>query len=307
MEFKKIMMVVLIVSILLISSISHINAKKNEIIIAEANWPGIRAKTAAAKILLTKIGYPVSTKFVNDVVAHNGVAEDQIDIYMGSWMPTRKDTMEKIKDKVEIAATNTDNCLYIMGVPKYVWDQGVKTFADLEKYKDKFDKKMYVGPSGWAADKIMQKAIDNNVYNLGDWEVVNSTQGATLAQVTKSIREKEWICFVAWKPHWMNYMFDIKYLKDPEKLWEDPISTVLTLVPKNFKSKWPEAHKLTKNLIFDIEVLNKWIYEIGKNNTDPEKTVLKWMKNNKKQVEKWLDGVKAKNGEDAYKVFLQNI
>jgi len=306
MDFKKFIVISVLISLLFVMGTVTTSAK-DEIVIAEANWPGIRAKSAAAKILLEKTGYSVKLKFVNDVVAHNGVAEGQVDMYLGSWMPTRKDTIKKLKDKLEIATTNTKNCLYIMGVPKYVWDKGVKSFADLEKYKDKFDKKLYVGPSGWAADKVMQKAIDNNIYNLGDWEIVNSTQGATLAQVSKSIKEDEWICFVAWKPHWMNYMFDIKYLKDPKKLWENPVSTVLTLVPKNFGKKWPEAYKLSKNLKFDVKPLNKWIYEIGKNSKDPEDVLLSWMKNNKKQVKKWLKGMKSSNGEDAYKVFVNNL
>lgn len=60
----------------------------------------------------------------------------------------------------------------------------------------------------------MNKAIDQDIYNLDDWTAVNSSQSALMAQLEKSIEDKDWICFMAWKPNRMNTQYDIKYLED---------------------------------------------------------------------------------------------
>lgn len=91
--------------------------------------------------------------------------------------------------------------------------------ADLNKYADKFNHKYYGIEPGNDGNQIMIDAVNNDTYNLGDWEVVESSTSGMLLQAKKLTDKKEWIVFSAWKPHWMNVVYDIKYLDDPEGLW----------------------------------------------------------------------------------------
>jgi len=40
-----------------------------------------------------------------------------------------------------------------------------------------------------------------------------------LSAVQRAVNNEEWIAFNGWKPHYMNLMFDLKYLEDPEGIW----------------------------------------------------------------------------------------
>lgn len=277
------------------------------IILAESNWPGIRAKNAISEYVLEKIGYQIESKSVADAVAHKSIASGDLDIHLGSWMPSLRETRKKIEDEVDLVTTNMDQGLYTMAVPKYVWEAGVKSYADLDKYATKFNHKMYVGPTGWASEKTMSKAIKNDIYNLGDWETKNSTQGALMAQIKKSINKKDWILFIGWKPHWINYMFDLKYLKDPENLWESPESRVDTLARQGLKKNRPQIYKFFTQFKIGAEPCNEWIYKIGREQKKPHQVAQTWVAENISTVEKWLTGVKAKNGKPAIKVLKEKL
>ncbi|MFW6381738.1 MAG: glycine betaine ABC transporter substrate-binding protein [Bacillota bacterium] len=274
-------------------------AADGTLVMGEENWPGIYAKNAVAQTILEGMGYEVEVKNVSDPIIHQSLTNGDIDFYLGSWMPAMSDTREEIEDDIELVQTNMQEGLYIMAVPDYVSEEGVTSFEDLEQYADKFDHKLYVGPTGWISLTTMEKAVDNDIYNLGDWEVITSSEPALMSQIKKSIKDEEWICFVAWKPHWMNHILDITYLKDPEGLWDSPESRVDTLARKGLKEDNPQAYKFLEQFVVDVEDNDQWIYEIGQEDKDPQDVADNWIKNNFEDVEQWLEGVETPDGEPA--------
>lgn len=40
-----------------------------------------------------------------------------------------------------------------------------------------------------------------------------------LSELERATRREAWIVFSGWTPHWMNQVFDIAYLDDPEGIW----------------------------------------------------------------------------------------
>ncbi|ADL13748.1 ABC transporter substrate-binding protein [Acetohalobium arabaticum] len=283
-------------------------AESNDmIILGEADWPGIRAKNAVAVHVLETIGYSVETQTGADPIMYQGLAQGDIDAYLGSWMPSMENTRKELKDKINVVATNMDEGIYTMAVPEYVWEAGVRSYADLDKHADKFNHKMYVGPAGWASSKTMAKAVKKDIYGLGDWQAVNSSQSAMMAQVKRSVRREEWIVFIGWQPHWMNYILDIKYLKDPKGLWVSPESWVDTITRTGFKEDHPEVNKFLKQFKVDVEANDKWIYEVGKNSRDSKEVAREWITENMDVVKGWLEGVKAQNGKKAAEVLEEKL
>jgi glycine betaine/proline transport system substrate-binding protein len=183
----------------------------------------------------------------------------------------------------------------------------VKSFADLDKYAEKFDHKLYVGPIGWEFTKKIKKAVENDIYGLGDWELVNSSQTAMLANMKRAVKNKEWIVTLAWKPHWMNYVMDIKYLKDPKNVWVNAESWVDTLIRPGFKGDYPEVYKFLNQFEVNNDMSNEWIYYIGYKDQDPQKVAKKWVRNNLDIVKGWLRGIKASNGKDAFTVLKSKV
>jgi len=277
------------------------------IMLGEGDWPGIRAKNSIVEYILENIGYEVERTTARDPIIHQGLTQGDIDVFIGSWMPQIMDMRNKYKEEINYVTQNMTEGLYTMAVPQHVYEAGVKSHADLQKYADKFDKKMYVGPAGWASSKKMNKAIDEDIYGLGDWTAINSSQSALMAQIDKSIGEKEWIVFVGWRPHWMNAEYNLKYLKDPKRLWESPYSWVDTITRHGFEEDYPEVYRFLQQFRVDVEDNDQWIYEIGYNERDEMEVAEAWVKDNILEVRRWLSMVEAPNGEEAYQTLLNNL
>lgn len=304
MKTRSIITSVILLSLIIASFSGPVMAEANDTItLAE----GVQAKNAVAFHILKNLGYKVEIKSVGDQNAHRAIAQGDLDIHLGSWMPSMKEARKKLEDEIDLVTTNMDDGLYTMAVPEYVWEAGVKSHADLDKYADKFEKKMYVGPPGWASSKNMNRAVKNNIYGLGDWEAVNSSQAVLMAQMKKAVNNKEWIVFVAWKPHWMNHILDIKYLSDPKGLWNSPESWVDTLARQGLKEDHPEVYQFFKQYKLSADTCNEWIYEIDKKKRYADEVAKEWIAENLDIVQKWVEGVETPEGKKAIDVLQEKF
>lgn len=306
---KKILTTLLIITIF-ISSFSMLTLAQNSdntITLADSNWPGLRGKNAIVKYILENIGYKVKRTSATDPMLRQGIINGDVDIYLGTWMPSLKKSRMKNQDKQHYVTKNMHTGNLGMAVPKYVAEQGVENMADLQKYADKFDKKLYVGPAGWVYDGMLRKAQEDNIYNLKGWELVSSNPAALWSQLDKAIKDKEWIVWAAWKPHWMNTVYDIVYLDDPKTIFGNKYSWVETLTRKDFPEEHPEVTTFLKNFIITSETQSLLSYEIGQKEKDVDKFAEKWVKDNIYRVGSFLSLVEAPNGEPAIDVLRKNI
>lgn len=307
---KKHILLTFLISLVIIFSLNGATLASNSddvIILGDANWPGIRAKNAVVKCILENIGYNVKRMSASDPMIRQALTTGDIDIYLGPWMPSLKKSRKKNMDKYHFVTTNMHQGLAGMAVPEYVYEQGVTSLADLDEHAEKFDKKFYTGPAGWIYDQFIRKAIKNDIYGLGDWEIVTSNKAALMAQIEKSINNQEWICYGAWKPHWMNIVYNTKYLDDPESLFSNIYSWVDTLTRTGFPEDRPQVTKFLKQFIISAETNSTFSYEIGYNEQDPDKFAREWIKNNIYKVSRYLSLVEAKNGKPAIEVLKKNL
>ena len=302
-------LITLIAVFLMVGLLNGVSLAQSDepITLGEGDWPGIRAKNAVVEVIIESMGYEVERMTARDPLIHQGLTQGDVDVHLGSWMPQILDMRNKYKGEYEYVTQNMTEGLYTLAVPQYVWEEGVKTQADLQDYPEKFDKKIYVGPNGWASSKKMNEAKEKDIYGLGDWTIVNSSQSAMMAQIEKSINNKDWIVFAGWRPHWMNSAYNLKYLEDPNRLWESPYSWVDTLVRSGFEEDYPQVYRFLQQFRVNVEDNNKWIYEIGYNERDGKEVAREWLSNNIIEVRRWLSMVETKDGQDAYKVLKNEL
>lgn len=306
---KKIL-ITLLVTAIFISSLTILASaqnKDNTIILGDSNWPGLRGKNSIAKYILENIGYNVKRTSATDPMIRQGIISGDVDIYLGTWMPSLQKARKKNQDKHHYVTKNMHNGLLGMAVPKYVAKKGVTSLADLQEHADKFDRKLYVGPPGWVYGGMLRKAQKDNIYNLEGWDLVSSNPGALWSQLEKAIKNKEWIVWAAWKPHWMNTVYDMKYLKDPQKIFGNKYSWVETTTRKGFPQEHPEVTTFLKNFIVKAETQSLLSYEIGQKEKDTDKFAEKWVKDNIYRVSSFLSLVKTPNGKPAIEVLRKNI
>lgn len=273
-------------------------------------WPGVTVKTEVVAQILEAIGYESKQVEVSAVMVYNGLTTGDVDAYLASWIPLQNELFNPLNEKnaFEIVGTNLDEAGVSLAVPNYVWDAGVRSIADLAPNADKFENTIYSIEVGSGMQTSTEKIIDNNVANLGDWKMLCSPVPAMIKAVQDKIKHKQWVVFHGWRPHWMNFQMDMKFLTGvpgTEGLVNESI--VYTLASNDFKDRFPQVHTFLKNLYISGHTQSEWINEYGFKEQAPETVAKKWIKNNMKTIAPWLKGVKAANGKPAMEVLRKAI
>ncbi|MFD2980309.1 glycine betaine ABC transporter substrate-binding protein, partial [Klebsiella pneumoniae] len=83
-------------------------------------------------------------------IIYGGLKDGRVDAFLGNWMPAQQGFHDKFiaNGDVQQLSRNLEGTEFTLAVPDYVWNAGVKDFADLQKHADQFDKKLYGIGSG---------------------------------------------------------------------------------------------------------------------------------------------------------------
>ncbi len=279
------------------------NAEESIIRIGHVDWPGVTVKSHVVEEILTILGYKVDMKMLMLPVIFKGLDDGELDFFLGMWYPTQRPNFEPYKEKgtVGMVGVNLNETTYKLAVPTYVWEAGVKSIADLNKYSEKFDYKIIGIEPGNEGNQIMIDAIENNDYNLKDWELVEGSTSAMMAAVGRATNKQEWIVFLGWEPHWMNIEYDITYLEDPKKIWGEN-EVVYTIARSGFEEEMPNIYKFLTQFKVTPQIQNDWIYEYGNKKRDVEEVAREWIKDNLNVVDQWVYGVESVAGDRARNV-----
>ncbi|TYB33412.1 MAG: ABC transporter substrate-binding protein [Flexistipes sinusarabici] len=268
-------------------------------------WPGVTVKTEVAAQILQTMGYEVEQSVLSAPAVFESLKTNNLDAYLAGWSPQEDTMIDPLKEKgeIKVVGTNLDEGRISLCVPTYVWEAGVKSFADLDKYAEKFEHKIYNLQPGTGMNNHMTEILANDIAGLGDWTQVESSTPAMLATVRAQMRQNKWVTFGCWKPHWMNVILDVKYLEGvPGTGKFVSKSVVYTIVRKGLKEDYPEVYKFLDQIKVNSEIQSKWIYEFGYKKRKPEDVAKEWIGKNLDIVEKWLKGVKTVDGEPATEV-----
>ena len=112
---------------------------------AEPGWNDLAFTTGVANVLLDALGYQPRSSVLGINVIYEGMKNNDVDLFLGYWNPAMVTYYEPYKKdgSVEDVRVNLEGAKYTFAVPTYAWEAGVKDFADLHKFADKFGKKMY--------------------------------------------------------------------------------------------------------------------------------------------------------------------
>jgi glycine betaine/proline transport system substrate-binding protein len=151
----------------------------------------------------------------------------------------------------------------------------------------------------------IQKAIDMNAGGLGDWTLVPSSTAIMLAQVKRRTDKHQWVAWGAWSPHWMMSAFNTHFLKNATKASLGNKVVIKTVVPKGFKKQHPNVARFLMQFHVSSSTQSQWIYKYKFANIPMDGLVSNWIKSHRKEVSKWLAGVRTRDGQQAVKVIRQ--
>jgi glycine betaine/proline transport system substrate-binding protein len=270
---------------------------------SDVGWTDITATTAATTTVLQALGYDTDIKVLSVPVTYTSMANGDIDVFLGNWMPTMEADIAPYRDAgtVETVRMNLDGAKYTLSVNKAASDLGIKDFADIATHKAALEGKIYGIEPGNDGNRLIMDMIAANAFGLNGFEVVESSEQGMLAQVARADRKAEPVVFLGWEPHPMNANFQMSYLTGGDD-WFGPNlggAQVFTNTRQGYVSECPNVGKLLSNLEFTLAMENEIMGAILNDGTDPADAARAWLKANPMVLNTWLDGVTTKDGGDA--------
>jgi len=274
-----------------------------EIIFSDVGWTDITATTAATTVVLEALGYETDIKILSVPVTYTSMAAGDIDVFLGNWMPTMEADIAPYREAgtVDTVRANLTGAKYTLAVNKSAADLGITTFSDIAANADALEETIYGIEPGNDGNRLIQSMIDENAFDLKDFDVKESSEQGMLAQVSRATSRDEPIVFLGWEPHPMNANFDLTYLEGGDDYFGPDLggATVYTNTRAGFVEECPNVGALLNNLEFTLAMENEIMGAILDDGADPAEAAANWIKANPDALETWLAGVTTKDGGDA--------
>ena len=290
-------------SVLAICAAAPALADCDTVTFSDVGWTDITATTAATTIVLDALGYDTEIKILSVPVTYISLAEGDVDVFLGNWMPTMEADIASYREAgtVDTLRANLEGAKYTLAVNKAAADMGIANFADLADNADALDGKIYGIEPGNDGNRLIMDMIAADAFGLDGFEVIESSEQGMLAQVDRASGRDEPIVFLGWEPHPMNANFDMSYLEGGDD-WFGPNlggATVFTNTTAGFAESCPNVGALLGNLAFSLAMENEIMGAILNDGEDPADAASAWLAGNPDAFMGWLDGVTTKDGGDA--------
>lgn len=272
---------------------------------SDVGWTDITATTAATTVVLEALGYETDIKVLSVPVTYTSLAEGDVDVFLGNWMPTMEGDIAPYRDAgtVDTVRANLMGAKYTLATNAAGAALGITSFEAIAANADALDGKIYGIEAGNDGNRLIIDMIESGAFGLDAdaIEVVESSEAGMLAQVGRASDRDEPVVFLGWEPHPMNANYDMTYLEGGDD-WFGPDlggATVYTNTTAGYVDTCPNVGKLLTNLEFTLALENEIMGAILNDGTDPDEAATAWMGANMDVVMGWLDGVTTLDGGDA--------
>jgi glycine betaine/proline transport system substrate-binding protein len=269
---------------------------------SDVGWTDITATTAVTTEIMKGLGYTPKIDVLSVPVTYASMKNKDIDVFLGNWEPSMEnDRKPYVEDKsvVVIGANLPEGAKYTMAVPQYTYDKGLKSFADIIKFRDSLKGKMYGIEPGNDGNRLVLDLIKGDKFGLKDFQLVESSEQGMLAQVQRATARQEDVVFLGWAPHPMNVNFKIQYLSGGDDSFGPNFggAVVYTNERAGFAADCPNAAKLIGNMKFTVDIENVVMNKILTDGEDGPKAAVEWLKANPASLDAWLAGVTTFDGQ----------
>jgi len=290
-------------SVLAICAATTASADCSKVTFSDVGWTDITATTAATTVVLNALGYSTDVKVLSVPVTYTALAQGDVDVFLGNWMPTMEADIAPYRDAgtVDTVVANLEGAKYTLAVNKAAADLGIGNFADIAAHKDELDGKIYGIEPGNDGNRLIMDMIAADAFGLTGFDVVESSEQGMLAQVARADGKGDPIVFLGWEPHPMNANFNMTYLEGGDD-WFGPNlggATVYTNTSAGYVSECPNVGALLNNLVFSLAMENEIMGAILDDGQEPTDAAAAWLSAHPEAYAGWLNGVTTIDGGDA--------
>lgn len=270
---------------------------------SDVGWTDITATTAVTTTILQALGYETETLILSVPVTYSSMAEGDVDVFLGNWMPTMEADIAPYREAgtVDTVRVNLTGAKYTLATNAAGAALGIDSFDDIAGQAEALEGEIYGIEPGNDGNRLILDMIAADAFGLSGFELVESSEQGMLAQVDRATGREEPIVFLAWEPHPMNANFDLTYLAGGDDWFGANYgeATVATNTRAGFVTECANPGKLLQNLEFTLAMENEIMGAISDDGMDPMDAAKAWLSANPDVLGPWLDGVTTKDGGDA--------
>ncbi|MGN8112699.1 choline ABC transporter substrate-binding protein [Labrys sp. 22185] len=279
---------------------------------SDVGWTDITSTTAIASVMLKGLGYRPETTVLSIPVTYASMKAKDIDVYLGDWQPSMENDRKPYLEDKSIAVIGANlpvGAKYTLAVPEYTYAKGLHDFADIAKFRDSLQGKIYGIEPGNNGNRLVQGLIDANKNGLKGFQVVESSEQGMLAQLQGAVARQDDMVFLAWAPHPMNVNFKIRYLTGGDDTFGPDYgkAVVNTNVRAGWAEQCPNAARFIANLKFTVELENQMMQMITGDGLDGPAAAEKYLKGNPGVLETWLAGVTTFDGQPSLPAIRKSL
>ncbi|WP_416427261.1 choline ABC transporter substrate-binding protein [Pseudomonas sp. App30] len=267
------------------------------------NWTDVMATSAMTQVLLDGLGYQTKQTSASQQIIFAGIRDQRLDLFLGYWNPLMTQTITPFVEQQQVkvlAEPSLKDARATLAVPTYLADKGLKSFADIARFKKELGGKIYGIEPGSGANKQIKDMIAKNQFGLGGFQLVESSEAGMLSAVTRATQRNEAIVFFGWAPHPMNVNLKMTYLSGSDGALgpNEGMATVWTVTAPDYASRCPNVDKLLTNLTFSAEDESRMMQPLL-DHKDALESAKAWLKAHPEDQKRWLAGVTTFDGKPA--------
>jgi glycine betaine/proline transport system substrate-binding protein len=222
------------------------------------NWTDVIATSAMTQVLLDGLGYDTKQTSASQQIIFAGIRDQRLDLFLGYWNPLMTQTITPFVEQKQVRvldAPSLADARATLAVPTYLADKGLKSFADIARFKKELGGKIYGIEPGSGANTQIKQMIAKDQFGLGSFQLVESSEAGMLSAVTRAVKRNEAIVFFGWAPHPMNVNQKMTYLTGSQDALgpDEGRATVWTVTAPDYASRCPNVDRLLTNLTFTAE------------------------------------------------------
>ncbi len=245
------------------------------------NWAENIAVSNMWKVILEDKGYDIELKSMEKAPVWAGISQGDLDVAAEVWLPsTDKPLYEEYKEDVDLQETWYEGTGLGLVVPAYM---DINSIDELNDKKDELGLEQIVGiDPGASLMEMSRTAVDE--YDL-NYDLVDSSGPAMMSELKKAYEDEEPIVVTLWNPHWAFAEYDLKYLKDPKKVYGEA-DDIYFMTRTDFSDDHPEVVEWMNKWKMDDDSLGSLMATI-KEADDAESGAKQWVEENQDLVSEW--------------------
>lgn len=256
--------------------------KITKITIGKVPYPDMWPATHIMENIAQELGYETEIVEADIGLMFQDLAQGNISVFPDVCLPVvHQPYIDKYEGKFELVGEVYADAPSGLTVPSYV---DIDSIEELKGRADEFGGRIVgIEPSSGI---MLQAEAAMEAYGLDEYELLESSTPAMLAEVKKATNSKEPILFLSWRPHpmWVNY--DLKMLEDTENIW--PPYTCHTGVNNNLKEDAPDLYAFIEKFNIPMNDIEVMLEKMESENADIEVLAEEWIEENRSEVDTML-------------------